>query len=236
MSSERVRQLVRAAAAAGDGRAQVGQLCTMLVNTLPVTGAGLTVVGGPGRHSRIAATDDVSGHIEDLQVLLGQGPCIDAMASGAPVLVPDMAEPAVGARWPAFTPAAAAVGVRASFALPLLVNELRLGALDLYRDDVGPLETRDVEEAQAYAQAAIEVLLELQHGQPPGLLPEGVLPSWSTSSVVHQATGMVMVQLDSDINAAFAALRARAYQEDRTLQDLARDVLERRVRFDRTEA
>jgi AmiR/NasT family two-component response regulator len=62
------------------------------------------------------------------------------------------------------------------------------------------------------------------------------MPSWSTSSVVHQATGMVMVQLDSDINAAFAALRARAYQEDRTLQDLARDVLERRVRFDRTEA
>jgi hypothetical protein len=43
---------------------------------------------------------------------------------------------------------------------------------------------------------------------------------------------MVMVQLDVDANAGFAALRARAYQEDRALQDVARDVIERRTRLD----
>jgi AmiR/NasT family two-component response regulator len=53
----------------------------------------------------------------------------------------------------------------------------------------------------------------------------------SASSSVYQATGMVMVQLGTDGEAAFAALRARAYQEGRTLAEVARDVIERRVRF-----
>jgi AmiR/NasT family two-component response regulator len=55
---------------------------------------------------------------------------------------------------------------------------------------------------------------------------------WGATSLVAQATRMVMVQLDVDANAAFAALRARAYQEDRGLQDVARDVIERRTRLD----
>jgi len=42
---------------------------------------------------------------------------------------------------------------------------------------------------------------------------------------------MAMIQLDTDAEAAFAALRARAYQEGRPLQGIARDVLERRLRL-----
>jgi AmiR/NasT family two-component response regulator len=57
---------------------------------------------------------------------------------------------------------------------------------------------------------------------------------WVGSSVVHQASGMVMVQLSCDIGAAFAAMRARAYREERPLDELARDVIERRVRFGRS--
>jgi AmiR/NasT family two-component response regulator len=43
---------------------------------------------------------------------------------------------------------------------------------------------------------------------------------------------MVMVQLGLDGTSAFAALRARAFQEGRTLQEVAHDVLERRTRLD----
>ena len=61
---------------------------------------------GPGRHSRVAATDVVSGRIEDLQVLLGQGPCVDAVSTGAPVLVDDITRQEVADRWPVFAPEA----------------------------------------------------------------------------------------------------------------------------------
>jgi hypothetical protein len=188
------------------------------------------VSNGPGEHRKVTATDEVSDRIEDLQVLLGQGPCVDAVRSGGPVLVADIARPDVSDRWPMFTPAAAALGVRASFALPLLVGELRLGALDLYRKSAGGLVDEQVEQAQDYASAAVNVLLEMQAASP-AVDYEDVTLGRSGSSVVYQATGMVMVQLDTGAEAAFAALRARAYRDGRPLQEVARDVLDRRLRL-----
>lgn len=231
MPRKRVRMAVRAAELAADGNARVAHVCAKAVESLQVDGVGLSVTSGPGRHTRVAATDPVSGRIEDLQVLLGQGPCVDAVSTGAPVLVADITDPGVSARWQAFVPEAESIGVRASFAVPLLVGEVRLGAMDLYRRDVGPLTDGDLAAAQDYASAAVEVLLHLQDGAP-DVAREKLEPGWAATSLVHQATGMVIAQLGVDGPSAFAALRARAYQEGRTLQDVARDVLERRIRLE----
>lgn len=231
MPRKRVRLAVRAAERAGDGNTRVAHVCAMAVESLQVDGVGLSVTSGPGRHTRVAATDPVSGRIEDLQVLLGQGPCVDAVSTGAPVLVADITDPGVSARWPVFGPEAESIGVRASFAVPLLVGEVRLGAMDLYRRAAGPLTDGDLAAAQDFASAAVEVLLQLQDGAP-DVAREKLEPGWAATSLVHQATGMVIAQLGVDGPSAFAALRARAYQEGRTLQDVARDVLERRIRLD----
>ncbi len=48
---------------------------------------------------------------------------------------------------------------------------------------------------------------------------------------VNQATGMVSVQLDSELTAAFLRLCAHAYLTGR-LSQVARDVTERRLRFE----
>ena len=50
--------------------------------------------------------------------------------------------------------------------------------------------------------------------------------------VVHQASGMVAAQLDTTISQALIRLRAHAYGNDRSLTDVARDVVDRRLRFD----
>jgi hypothetical protein len=50
--------------------------------------------------------------------------------------------------------------------------------------------------------------------------------------VVHQATGMVKVQLNVGIAEALVRLRAYAYAEERPIEDVARDVVGRRLRFD----
>jgi hypothetical protein len=231
MPSERVRAAVRAAERGSARVDRIGRVCSMVVAALPVDGVGLSVTGGTGQHNRVAATDEVSGRIEDLQVLLGQGPCVDAVTTGAPVLVADLGEPGVLSRWPAFVPAVATIGVRASFAVPLLVGDLRIGAMDLYRRATGPLQPEQVAHAEDLASAAVEVLLRLQiegPGATDGTFPAG----WAATSVVHQATGMVMVQLGVEASSAFAALRARAYREGMTLQELAREVLDRRQRLD----
>ena len=48
---------------------------------------------------------------------------------------------------------------------------------------------------------------------------------------VYQATGMVMAQLDVPAEAALSRLRAYAFVHDRTIDDIARDVVARRLRF-----
>ncbi|MDQ7810735.1 GAF domain-containing protein [Amycolatopsis sp. A133] len=82
------------------------------------------------------ATDHVSAGLEDLQLTVGEGPCLDAFASGGPVLIADLA--AATARWPAFTPAACELGAAAVFSVPLQIGVVRLGSLDLYRETPGP--------------------------------------------------------------------------------------------------
>ena len=49
---------------------------------------------------------------------------------------------------------------------------------------------------------------------------------------VHQATGMILVQLGVSAAVALVRLRAYAYAHDRPLRDVAADVVARRLRFD----
>ena len=48
---------------------------------------------------------------------------------------------------------------------------------------------------------------------------------------VHQATGMVLVQLDVTAEVALARMRAYAFVEQRLLIDIARHVVARKLRF-----
>ena len=50
--------------------------------------------------------------------------------------------------------------------------------------------------------------------------------------VIHHATGMIAAELDDTIANALARLRAAAFASERPMYDIARDVIERRVRFD----
>jgi hypothetical protein len=164
-------------------------------------------------------------------VLFGEGPCVDAVATGAAVLVDDLTWSSAQERWPVFAPAARAQGVAAAFAFPLQLGAIRVGAMDLYRDRSGSLSREDVRQARFFAEAAGRVILDLQ-SRAGGEFPDALAPGWSASSLVHQATGMIMVQLDTDVTSAFAALRARSYGTDRKIQDVARDVVSHELRLD----
>ena len=111
---------------------------------LGISGAGISIVTRAGNRGAVCSTDETAAGIEDLQFTLGEGPCIDAVHAGAPVLVPDLqhSEDLRAERWPAFLPGAIAAGVRAVFAFPLQIGAITIGALDLYRSSPGPLQDR----------------------------------------------------------------------------------------------
>lgn len=185
-----------------------------------------------GNHGVVCSTDDVSARIEDLQLTLGEGPCIDSVRGNAPVLVPDLNSPQEIAvdRWPAFLEGAGAAGVQAVFAFPLRVGAITLGALDLYRDQPGDLVGDGFSAALMAGDAAAQALLYVDTGNGEKGGPELDFGS-NYQHQVHQATGMVQVQMAVTTEAAFLMLRARAFATGRSLVDLANDVVARRLRF-----
>ena len=210
---------------------QSRRICDLCVTMLGVSGAGISLFTAAGNRGVVCATDDVAARIEELQVTLGEGPCVDAVRCAGPVLVPDLDRPdgVVVSRWPGFMEGAGAVGVRAVFAFPLRIGAINLGALDLYRTTRGDLDADQVAGALMAADAAALALLDL------GPAGGGFADDHSTRATyhlqVHQATGMVQAQLDVTTESAFAMLRARAFATGRPLVDIANDVVERRLRF-----
>lgn len=204
-------------------------ICGGCLALLPgMSGVGLIAMTGTAARELICATDTVSATLERLQFTLGEGPSIEAFTTGAPVLAGDLAAAAYRTRWPAFAPDAVQAGARAVFAYPLRVGAARIGVMEAYRVDPGHLSDEEVTKAKLVCHAAMVVLLD---GQFDSVLPAstGIVPY---RAEVHQATGMVVAQLGVSAEEAFVRLRARAYAEGRTVEDVARDIVNRLVRFD----
>jgi GAF domain/ANTAR domain len=208
----------------------VARLCDAIVSHLPgIEGAGLAVMTSMPTQQIRYASNEVSAQVEELQVTLGEGPCMEAFADGQPVLATDLDNAFWLQRWPAFAPAAVGAGAAALFALPLHVGAVRLGVIDLYRPQPGTLDGEELAAALAFADAATELLLAESL---PGGQVEGSAQLFAHRAVVHQATGMVSAQLDVPVAEAFLRLRARAYADERGLEEIAADVVARRLRFD----
>ena len=209
------------------GRLQ--RLCRTAARDLDATGVGVSVLSQAGELVSVAASSDLSERVEQLQFSLGEGPCLEAYASRSPLLIADL-ESDAGARWPAYVPAAHEYGVCAVFAFPLQVGVARLGALDVYRDEVGSLSHWALLRSLAYAEAALETLLDGDHGPDEA---STLLRGGDNQFEVYQAQGMVMVQLGVPADQAMARIRAYAYRQDRRIGEVAADIVARRVRLER---
>jgi GAF domain/ANTAR domain len=214
-----------------DGTMFGRRLSAACVDVVGVTGAGIMVMIDEQNLASFANSDRVSGVVEELQFTLGEGPCIDAYQTGRPVLERDLKHPAVS-RWPAFSHAALDAGVSAIFSFPLQVGAVRLGALDLYCDHPEDLDRDQLSDALVLAGLITHELLALQAGAEPGVLGTGLEDVTNLRAAVHQASGMVSEQLQIPVGDALVRLRAYAYAGGRPINDVARDVVARRLRLD----
>jgi ANTAR domain/GAF domain len=205
-------------------------LCHRFVTLLPVSGASISISGASGGQSTIGITDPVAARLEQLQFELGEGPHWEALESGRPVLVSDVRR-ANSSTWPMLRSAIIGLDVGAIFAIPLTMGAVTVGAVDLYRSTPGPLQPTDLAagvalaesisaEALRYAIESAEENAERETSMAPAMRRE-----------VHQATGIIFVQLGISASEAFARLQARAFADGRPLADVALDVVQRKLDF-----
>jgi hypothetical protein len=194
-------------------------------------GAALSMSTSGGPHEPVFATDPRSDELEDLQATLGQGPSAEVMGGGGPVLEGELDGAEALARWPEFTPTALARGVAAIFAVPVGVGAARLGALGLYRNQPGALSSDQFDALLLYADAVLMLALDERGGLAPGTADLIAAGFSERRAEIHQAVGMVSVQLGVSLTDALVALRARAYAEGLTIAQVAADVIARRLSF-----
>lgn len=234
----RLNAVLRAIVAEGgsDGPERIGAAC---VEYLPVTGAAITLMTGGGAHETVFASDLVINQLDSLQFNLGEGPCVEAFTQRKPVLVTNIAL-ATDGRWPMFTNAARDIAIGAVYVFPLQLGAIALGVLDLYRTEPAELAGADLTGALRVADAALWSLLGLRVGE----TLESVAARGSAESggwldgvplhrtEVYQATGMIIGQLGVTAQTALAKLRSIAFAQNRLLDEVARDVVARRLRFE----
>src|SRR3954466_7948962 len=209
------------------------RLSRAVARMLPVDGAGISLAGDAGRRIPLGASSEAAATAEALQFTVGTGPCTCAQESREPVfaLTADLRR-----RWPALagllqerTPYCAVV------ALPLREAISGLGAIDLYfhREDAVP--ELDVFEAMAVGDLVTSALSEtaVWSDWEPGHGPEWLHgPAASRRARVWEAMGLVALALELDAATALAVLRAAPYATDGSVDDVAADVLDGRLKPD----
>ena len=136
------------------------QLVKRIVELLPITAAGVTLITPPLVPHYVVASDPLAMRFEQLQTDIGEGPCLLAYHSGSPVVEGNLR---TCTRFPLFAGPAVAAGLGAVFAFPLKHGQAPLGALGLYRDSPGLLSPPATRAAKILADVAAAYLLNAQN-------------------------------------------------------------------------
>lgn len=168
-----------------------------------------------------------------LQFDLGEGPTLQVARAGAVVLVRDVTDPAHVANAPLFLPLAHERGVGAMFAFPLRLGTALVGVLTAHRALPGPLTDEQYADGVIMSTLATIGLLHIEAGD--SVASIGVLfePAEGLNAIVQIAAGMVSEQLAVTVVEALVRMRAHAFAESVSLDEIARDIVERRLRLER---
>lgn len=223
---ERALRALRSAEIADD------ELSRPFALALPMGGVSISTFGELCPSETVSATDEVATRVDEIQFDLSEGPCWTALATDAPVLETDLVQ-RPNAAWPAFNEAVRSEPVGAVFAFPVAFGPFPLGAIDVYVPEPATIEDDTVRQAMTLASAVSRRVLRRAlrsiADEDDALLDR----SPSSRRVVHQATGVVLAQLDISPEDAYLLLQGHAFARRTTMRRVAEEILDGTVRFEK---
>ena len=207
-------------------------------------GAALAVLSRSAQSRElIYATDGLAQQLDELQYIIGEGPCFDAYLDDAPQFHPELNSTSQTSRWPTFAADAIQLGAHALFAFPIPDGQQPMGVLELYRRSAGIL---DAAECAAVEKCTVSIAHQLATNWEHHVARFGdvelALDAAATDDValsqaanpftrtqIHIAGGMVAVQLGIDPGDGVDRLRAYSYTCGRRICSVAADVIARRL-------
>ena len=192
------------------------------VALLEVSAAGLLLADERGGMRVLASTSEETRLLELFQLQVHQGPCLECIATGTAVLVPDLA--AEAGRWPQFAAEAAQRGFASVHAVPMRLRAYVLGALNLFGTRPGALSEADVRSSQALADVATIGILQQRTIARGEVVAEQLQTALNSRVVIEQAKGILAATGGIGMDAAYQQLRRYARNRNLRLTDTARSV------------
>ncbi len=189
---------------------------------LKVDGAGVMLEDDTGELRFVSASNDTLRMIEEFQVNTGQGPCVMAYETGQPVVADDLTG---DTPFPAFAEVALAEGMAAVHSFPMLMEDIRVGALNLYRSTPGPLPPEGMDMGQLFADMATTYLFSARRHDRLTRQIEGLRNAMQENGVVDQAKGVLIHTYGLQDREAFALLRRTARRARMRVLDVSADLM-----------
>ena len=188
-----------------------------------VDGASLALEHEDGSLRWVVVTDGAAGLLEDTQRELGEGPGLAAYGDTVAVVVLDLATDRRFARLAAvLTPQ----GLHGVLAVPVMVAGRPVGALSVYATEPCPWSGIDVAAVGAYAGVVAELVAASMALDARDAEVAELTQALSARVWVEQAKGALVATEGLDSAAAGERLRARAGASQRTVADVAREVVQ----------
>jgi GAF domain-containing protein len=184
--------------------------------------AGILLADGLGKLRVMAASSERTRLLELFQLQNDEGPCLEAHATGDPVVEADLAS--AFDRWPRFAPEAIDAGFRAVDALPLRLRAAPIGALNLFSGSPGGMSGADRSIARAMADVAAIAIIQHQTVLESESRARQLQHALDSRVAIEQAKGMVAERLGCDMDHAFAVIRSYARSHRRHLTEVAAEI------------
>lgn len=176
-----------------------------------VAEASISLVTGRRTIESRAASGELPVKIDALQSEMGQGPCLEAAYDERVVRVPDMS---TDKRWPGFAQAAYNLGARSMLSIQLFVEGDKLGALNLYGQDV---DVFDDESEQIALLVAAHAAIAFSDAKEIAQLTQAL----DTRDLIGQAKGILMERFKITPQQAFLVLTKASSDSNIKLRDVA---------------
>ncbi|GAA4995648.1 hypothetical protein GCM10023317_24940 [Actinopolymorpha pittospori] len=193
----------------------------------PPAWCGITSLHG-GWPVTVCVSDERARLADQVQYDAGEGPCLEAMWSGAVV---DVDDDEAARWWGRYHDHAREAGIHSMLSIPLEgVDRRSVGALNLYGERPNAFTGADIQRAEWCARDATRTVAHWLRKAGEAEVRKGLEGAVITRTLVEEAMGILMAQHHWDAPRAFGWLRHLSGNDARRLHEVASDVIREATR------
>ncbi|MET1153770.1 ANTAR domain-containing protein, partial [Arthrobacter sp.] len=175
------------------------------------------------RTATIGGSSDRAVVLDRIEQALGDGPCVDALEGGVPVLLGDVSS---DPRWPEYRTALTSAGISSALGIPMSADEGWGAVLNFFSPALGPFTGDVVAAAVLFAETASKALrlaIRIADAEQRG---HDLKAAMENRSVIDLACGMIMAQNRCSRDEAFDFLTRASNDRNQKLYLIAQSIVD----------